>query len=241
VVVGRWVPLAAVVALLGAAMLAALFANPTIQGLPEERPAPAQTPFAGAPTDPPSFVTGPPPGLVDRGQPLPEWVSWLISALCLTGILTLVGALLWILFRDQLVQRKAKLPVERSPLPTIAETQARVRAAIDESLADLDDTDNDPRRAVIACWVRLEAAAAQAGTPPEVGDTSTELVERLLETHMVSGDVLAALAAAYREARFATHTVDEAMREQARAALRRLRDELRAGARPAMTAERGQP
>src|SRR5262249_18730925 len=100
---------------------------------------------------------------------------------------------------------------------------------VDEGLADLDDADADPRRAVIACWVRLERAAAEAGTPRGVGDTSADLVSRLLASHMVSGTVLAAFASVYREARFATHTVDVAMREQARAALRQVRDELAAG------------
>ena len=86
--------------------------------------------------------------------------------------------------------------------------------------------DADPRRAVIACWVRLEQAAAAAGTPRQPGDTSTELVGRLLREHQVSADVLEAFAAVYREARFAPHEVDLGMRDQARAALRRLRDEL---------------
>jgi hypothetical protein len=43
--------------------------------------------------------------------------------------------------------------------------------------------------------------------------------------------VLDGFASVYREARYATHTVDTAMREQARAALRQLRDELSAGVR----------
>jgi hypothetical protein len=47
----------------------------------------------------------------------------------------------------------------------------------------------------------------------------------------VSASVLDALAEVYREARFARHPVDEATREQARTALRQLRDELSAGVR----------
>ncbi len=57
-------------------------------------------------------------------------------------------------------------------------------AAVDAGLADLDD--GDPRAAVIACWVRLEEAAAAAGTPREPGDTPGELVLRLLAGHQVS-------------------------------------------------------
>ena len=54
--------------------------------------------------------------------------------------------------------------------------RGEVVAALDAGLVELDDADADPRRAVIACWVRLEQAAAAAGTPRAAGDTSTDLV-----------------------------------------------------------------
>jgi hypothetical protein len=79
---------------------------------------------------------------------------------------------------------------------------------------------------VIACWLRLEQAAAAAGTPRQVGDSPTDLVARLLHAHQISADVLAALANVYREARYATHAVDDRMRAQARSALQRIRTEL---------------
>jgi hypothetical protein len=101
-----------------------------------------------------------------------------------------------------------------------------VLAAVDAGLSDLDDADTDPRRAVIACWVRLEQAAAAAGTPRQVGDTPAELVTRLLAGHAVSPGALYPLAEAYRLARYATHTVDPTMRDQARAALGQVRAEL---------------
>ncbi|GAB3945699.1 hypothetical protein GCM10027614_37920 [Micromonospora vulcania] len=108
-------------------------------------------------------------------------------------------------------------------------------AALDAGLLELDDRDTDPRVAVIACWVRLEEAAATAGVPRRPGDTPTDLVTRLLRGDpeagvpaIVSADVLAEFAHVYREARYATHPVDERTRDQARAALRRLRGELAA-------------
>jgi len=42
----------------------------------------------------------------------------------------------------------------------------------------------------------------------------------------VDGGVLAALLEVYRQARYATHTVDDQMRAQARSALQRLRADL---------------
>jgi hypothetical protein len=99
-------------------------------------------------------------------------------------------------------------------------------AALDAGLEELSDTDRDPRRAVIACWVRLEDAAAAAGTPRHPGDSPTDLVGRLLAEQRVDAGVLAALLEVYREARYATHTVDDQMRSQARSALQRLRADL---------------
>jgi hypothetical protein len=227
----RWVPLAAVVALLGAAMLASLYANPSIPALVEGGDVGTQAPQTESPGPTIEVTDTPPPATTPPEEAtLPGWISWLLTAVCLIGIVVVVGALLWLLLRDRLMQRRTPLKVDEARLPTIAETQQRVRAAVDEGLADLDDGDADPRRAVIACWVRLETAAAVAGTPREVGDTSTDLVARLLADHMVSADVLAGFAAVYRQARFATHAVDETMRDQARAALWQLRDELLAGA-----------
>jgi len=78
--------------------------------------------------------------------------------------------------------------------------------------------------------VRLEQAAAAAGTPRSPGDSPTDLVGRLLREHQVDAQVLAALLEVYREARYATHTVDDQMRRQARSALERLRADLSAGA-----------
>jgi hypothetical protein len=98
-------------------------------------------------------------------------------------------------------------------------------AAVDEAVARSED-DPDPRRAVIACWVRLAEAAAAAGIPRHESDTATDLVVRLLRGHRVSEPVLAAFAEAYWLARYATHAVDERMRAQARSALQRLRAEL---------------
>lgn len=114
-------------------------------------------------------------------------------------------------------------------------TAREVVAALDAGLVELDDADVDPRTAVIACWVRLEEAADAAGVARRTGDTSTDLVTRLLRGDpeagipaIVSADVLAEFAHVYRGARYATRPVDERTRDQARAALRRLRGELAA-------------
>jgi hypothetical protein len=77
--------------------------------------------------------------------------------------------------------------------------------------------------------VRLEQAAAAAGTARLPGDSPTDLVGRLLREQHVDAQVLAALLDVYRQARYTRHTVDDQMRAQARSALQRLRADLGAG------------
>jgi len=228
----RVVPVAAVLALLGAAMVAAAFSNPTIGRVPDR---PRVLPTATGPPDeraaPPTALVATPSLPPDGSFVLPAWISWLVSALCAAALLAVVGSLLWLMLRDRLMQRRARLVAETGPAP-VPTTKEQVRAAVEEGLENLDDADQDPRRAIIACWVRLEEAAAGAGTPRGVGDTSTDLVRHLLVTQQVSGPILDGLAGVYREARFATtHAVDAAMRDQARSAMRQLRDELSVGVR----------
>jgi hypothetical protein len=225
-------PLAAVVALLGLAMLATAFSNPKID-IVQKPPPPLTTSNAASPFDESQFpleTSATPSAQGTRSIDFPPWVEWAVSGACALIVLIVLSVLVWMLLRDRIGQRQIEM-VEPEVLPTDEETEQTVRAAVDAGLAELDDADADPRRAVIACWVRLEAAAAAAGTERSPGDTSTELVSRLLARHYVTEPVLAALAEVYREARFARHEVHAATREQARTALRLLRDELSAGAR----------
>jgi hypothetical protein len=149
------------------------------------------------------------------------------------ALVTVVVAVVIAFFLRQLAGsgsrfRRRRLPRRDSVPPR--NLAAEVVAAVEAGLLELDESDTDPRRAVIACWVRLERAAAAAGTPRELGDTSTDHVMRLLGTHSLSGDVLTTFADVYRQARYAArHEVDETMRDHARLALRRLRGELTAG------------
>ncbi len=106
-------------------------------------------------------------------------------------------------------------------------TAARLGAAVEAGLADLEEG-GDPRRAVIAAWRRLELAASAAGTTRTPAQTPAELAARVLAVHAVSPATLDRLADLYREARYSRHEVDERMRAEARRALERLRHELTA-------------
>ncbi|GLZ76406.1 hypothetical protein Afil01_12130 [Actinorhabdospora filicis] len=93
-----------------------------------------------------------------------------------------------------------------------------VRQAVRASLADIDEG-GDPRRAVIACWLSLEKAAARAGVERLASETSTELVHRVLAAHRINPRALDRLASLYRDARYAPHDVTDSMRADARQAL----------------------
>ncbi len=222
-VMRRWWPLLGVAALLAAAAIAASTATFGLSNidLPESNEG---TAAPGTPVPPPPTRESAPQA---TGLEVPPWVLWTFL-----GIVTAVLAVLVFYFLRKLAGsgtrfRRRRLPRRDSqPQRSIA---AEVVAAVEAGLLELDETDTDPRRAVIACWVRLEHAAAAAGTAREPGDTSTDLVLRLLGAHRLSEQVLTTFADLYRQARYAArHQVDESMRDQARSALTRLRGELRA-------------
>jgi hypothetical protein len=221
----RWWPFVVVAALLGLAALAAGHSSLEVARVeaPAGPVAPAQEDFS-EPIEP-TFSPPPEPVAAAETSELPGWLAPMAGALCLAVVLVIVGVVAWTLLRDTLRKRRRKVVYgdERKPPPAGAE---QVVAALDAGLVDLSAADADPRRAVIACWLRLEQAAAAAGTPRRPADSPTDLVGRLLQAHEVSADVLAALADVYREARYATHTVDDRMRVQARSALQRIRGEL---------------
>lgn len=226
----RWWPLAAVLLLLAVATLATARSSPQFgeitSGPTDPSAAPTREPEQAKPPPEPSPV----PDVPDVPDvQLPGWLDVLGRALCGLFLATLVAGLAWYALRVRM-RRRTPDEDDDDDEGAPAHTAEDVVAALDAVLVELSDADRDPRRAVIACWVRLEQAAAAAGTPRHPGDTPTDLVSRLLRAHRVSADVLATFADVYREARYATHVVDEAMRNQARSALRRLRAELAGGA-----------
>ncbi len=224
--VGRpLLPLVVVVTLLGIAILAAAFGNPSIEALPGP-----PVPTTGAPTPeralPHETAEAAASGSIsDSVSTAPSRVP-AGAALVLAGLVILAGVAT---LGSWLHRGRSTVRYEAAPLPE--EVRRLMWRAVDHGLHALAETDTDARRAVIACWTRLESAAAEAGTRRGPGDTSTDLVLRLLSDHEVSADVLAGFAEIYREARFATHMVDAAVRQQALAALGQLRDELSSGIR----------
>ena len=169
---------------------------------------------ADADAEPPELAE---PGILpDVGNS--ELVRFL-AGLLFVVLLGVAVAILWRSMRDRITLRPL-------PEPDTEERKEQVRAAVRASLDELAADGPDPRAAVIGCWLRLEQAAAAAGTRREPADTPGDLVARMLAAHQVSGAVLDRLATAYRRARYAPHEIGEELRDEARAALRQMHAEL---------------
>jgi Domain of unknown function (DUF4129) len=211
----RWTPFALVVvglmavglALGGIRLDAAFDLNALVPAIQAENPVPEQ---------------GRDLGLLPVGEdPLGEFSFWAVIV---------VGAVLATPMIVMLIRMIAR-PADQPPAPRPAREEpvvaaaGEVRAALRAALADLDAGD-DPRRAVIACWLRLEHAAAGSGTPRMAADTTADLVARLLAVHQVGESALGRLATAYRQARYAPHEVDGSLRDTARRALAEVDAEL---------------
>lgn len=224
----RWWPLAAVLALLFVTSLAATRSEPQLDRFNPD-PAPVQAGPRFAPEVPDATPAAGPTGpAAEASHGLPDWVGTAALVVLAVAGAVIVGLVVFALIRDQ-ARRRARKAGRRGAGADAPRTAEELVAALDAGIEELSDTDRDPRRAVIACWVRLEQAAAAAGTPRHPGDSPTDLVGRLLNEQRVDAAVLAALLTVYREARYATHTVDDRMRVQARSALERLRADLGAG------------
>ena len=222
----RWWPLAAVLGLLFLTSLAATRSEPQLERIAPDAPPAEEAPLL-PPTPAETVVVQEGPAVEAAGG-LPEWIG--TAALVVLGIagMVMVALVVWAILRDQ-SKRRRRRKGRSQPVRDEPRTAEDLVAALDAGLEELSDTDRDPRRAVIACWVRLEQAAAAAGTARHPGDIPTDLVGRLLREQQVDARVLAALLEVYRQARYATHTVDDQMRGRARSALERLRADLGAG------------
>jgi hypothetical protein len=197
-------------------------------------PRPIAVPTSAVPL--PAESSGPKPdgGLTDPTQNtsthrMPSWLLWTMATVAIAPFvlapifLVMIG---WLprLRRFRLRRRRIKaaaLPEVEDEVPS-----ATLAAAVEEGLRELDQ--GGPGDGVVASWVLLERAAADAGTHRAAPDTPSELAGRLIDRHAVSSGPLLRLADLYREARFSRHELPEAARTEARQSLERLRRELEA-------------
>lgn len=152
--------------------------------------------------------------------------AWIPVSITL-GLLALAVAGVWWSERSR---RRAR--GERSANP-FADALA---AAVDESLDDLR-AEQDPRRAVIAAYARLERVLASHGLPRRPSEAPLEYLARMLGELSVSPPAARRLTDLFERAKFSQHAVGPEMKEQAIGALETVRDDL-AAARALAEAER---
>jgi hypothetical protein len=190
-----------------------------------------------------SATTTPPPTPPEVGSPeyasveLPEFVEVLLRGVVLISVAVLTGYLLHYAWRHRprlrwrLSRRARRADFEALADPALdADVAAAVGADADAQRAALRR--GSPRNAIVECWLRLEAAVADAGVRYNPADTSTELTVRVLTRVHVDQPAIERLAALYREARFSEHAMGEDARSAAIDALDAIHRDLRAGAEP---------
>ena len=189
----------------------------------------APTAVVPLPSDTPTLPPDGGPGAAGDSTPQqPNWAIWfaiivivtplLIALLFGPAMLMLPDGGLWFGRREPKPAEPPEVEDEVAP-PPLAD-------AVAEGLRELDQ--GGPGAGVVACWVQLERAAADAGTHRAAPDTASELVGRLIDRHSVSSGPLLRLADLYREARYSRHELPESARTEARVALEQLRTELEA-------------
>jgi hypothetical protein len=136
--------------------------------------------------------------------------------------IAIVGALLAAAGVAAFASRKAKPAKEWR-----FRSHEEVALALDESLDDLR-REPDLRRAIIAAYARMERALAAAGMPRRPSEAPLEFLARALQGLDANADGVTRLTDLFEWAKFSPHQPDEAMRDEAIAALESLRDELRA-------------
>ena len=110
----------------------------------------------------------------------------------------------------------------QDPLPEVAVHD------LDAELGDARNAllDGDARNGIVACWMRLERGALDAGLPRWASETAEEYSRRVVTLTSVDPAPLDELAELYREARFSGHQLSERHRGRASVALGRIGDGL---------------
>jgi hypothetical protein len=155
-------------------------------------------------------------GTLGQGHAATAQFQWLpaliVGSLLFVAVASIVAAIVWKRMRGDDWEREAALS-----------------AALGEVLADtLDDlrAEQDPRRAVIRAFARMERTFAAHGVAREPAETPRQYVERALDQLGVSSASVRQLTQLYERAKFSRLEIDEGMQADAIDALAGLRAEL---------------
>ena len=151
-------------------------------------------------------------GAGQSGLPPVHW--WGLAGVAL--VLLLAAALIW-----RTTRRRPHAITEEDA----TEEAEALRGAIEISLEDIE-REQDPRRAVIRAYARMEQVLGRHGLARRPFETSLEYLRRALATLRVSSRAVQRLAELFERAKFSTHEIDLTMKHDALSALAAVRDEL---------------
>ena len=107
------------------------------------------------------------------------------------------------------------------------EAREALAAILDDTLDDLR-AEPDPRKAVIACYSRMERSLASYGLPRHPFEAPEEYLGRVLEELQSGSPSARRLTRLFERAKFSEHSIDASMKDEAIEAVSELRSELTA-------------
>jgi hypothetical protein len=126
-------------------------------------------------------------------------------------------------------------------VPIADDDSAELHKAVESGRTALRAVD-DARAAIIACYVAMEGSLAGAGAARTAAETPDELLARAVASGLIHGSAAGQLTALFYEARFSSHPLADAAKDDARQALDAISAELRShrvAARPSESAQAG--
>jgi NADH:ubiquinone oxidoreductase subunit 6 (subunit J) len=142
-----------------------------------------------------------------------------IAAAIIAGVALLAAALV-VLGAMGLARRRRRSSVDRDD-----DEGEAVMQALDESLDDLR-RERDVRRAIIACYARMERAFERAGNARRPAEAPFEYLVRVLERITANGPAARALTELFERAKFSVEPMGEREKQEAIGALEVLRAEV---------------
>ena len=124
-----------------------------------------------------------------------------------------------------IARKRGRRRLASSPQELVTELRAMLDVALDDLRAE-----QDPRRAVIAAYARMERALAAFGHPRRAFEAPFEFLERvgpsLAASVPAARTLVFELTHLFERAKFSPHEIDVRMKDEAIATLTQLRDEL---------------
>ncbi|MFD3510134.1 DUF4129 domain-containing protein [Nocardia sp. NPDC058666] len=126
-------------------------------------------------------------------------------------------------------RRESTDEVAETAEETVANTVDSLTRAAEMGLAAMNAPGQDPRTAVIACYVAMEAGlAADRAAAPLISDTPYEVLQRAFDSGVLHDDGAHELVALFEEARFSPHATLSWQRIRAEQLLRLVLADLQA-------------